>query len=151
MREFIIEERKKPKLVKSSPGIGNDAVPARPARPAELPARGFTVVSNPTAKARSSSRTSASSGAAPRGTRRNGHRQFVVSYAGSFVGFFEAEADITPREAFIRVAADLAAGDDGFDPEKLEIYKPVLLRGARPANGCPRVRGKLKRVPVEQK
>ncbi len=79
---------------------------------------------------------------APR--KRHGERIFVVSYESGFVGFFEAAAELTPREAFIRVASDMAARDPDFDPERLELYKPVLIKSARPTDGLDKLRGRLR-------
>lgn len=81
--------------------------------------------------------------AVPAAPRRRGERNFLVRYDGHFVGVFEAEEDLTPRQAFILVARDLAAADPAFAPEKLEIFKPVLLKAARPAKGLGAIRGKL--------
>jgi hypothetical protein len=85
---------------------------------------------------------------APRGAksgspaRKRGERRFIIAYDGVFVGFFEAAEEVTPREAFKRVAQDLAE-EESFDPEKLALYKPVLLRSARPARGVNVIRGKM--------
>ena len=81
----------------------------------------------------------------PRAARRRGERNFVVAYEGRFVGVFEAEEELTPREAFVRVAGDLSCRKD-FDPEKVQLYKPVLLRSARPAKGSKFVSGKLTEI-----
>ncbi len=77
--------------------------------------------------------------------RRRGERNFVVAYEGRFVGVFEAEEELTPREAFLRVAGDLSGRKD-FDPEKLQLYKPVLLRSARPPKGGKFVSGTLTEI-----
>jgi hypothetical protein len=81
----------------------------------------------------------------PRPARRRGERNFVVAYDGRFVGVFEAEEELTPREAFLRVAGDLSCRKN-FDPEKLQLYKPVLLRSARPPKGSKFVSGKLTEI-----
>jgi hypothetical protein len=174
VREFVIGEKKKAKLVKSAPSLADDSEPVEPARAltqpprafksgATSPARGKPAPAPPPPRASTVSQRAPapvvrrpafqtptiSTTVAPRAARsarRYGQRQFVVRYDEAFVGFFEADTDISPREAFIRVAADLGASDDSFDPDRLEIYKPVLLRGARPQNGIARVKGKLRRV-----
>ena len=48
------------------------------------------------------------------------------------MGFLEADQALTPKEAFLRAAAELVArGQPEFDPEKLEIFKLVQLRSAQ--------------------
>jgi hypothetical protein len=78
--------------------------------------------------------------------RERGERAFFISYEGSFMGFFEAEVDTTPRQAFLRVAEEMVSSDKNFDPDQLELHKPVLLRAARPTKNCKLVRGKLTRI-----
>jgi hypothetical protein len=82
--------------------------------------------------------------------RKRGERQFIIAYDGVFVGFFEATEEVTPREAYVRVAQDLAE-DESFDSEKLSLYKPVLLRSARPARGVNVIRGKMARLSWQPK
>jgi len=77
---------------------------------------------------------------------RHGQRCFIVSYKGSFLGFFESESELTPRDAFLRIAADMAARDAGFEPSRLELYKPVPLKRARPPDDGHLFRGKLRCV-----
>jgi len=69
----------------------------------------------------------------------------VVSYEGRFIGFFEAEDVITPRQAFLYVARELASRGP-FEPNELALHKPVLIRSARPPKGSTFVRGRLARV-----
>ncbi len=83
--------------------------------------------------------------APPRPARRRGERNFLVAYEGKFVGVYEAEEELTPNEAFLRVAGDLASRKD-FDPGKLQLYKPVLLRSARPAKRARFVSGTLTEI-----
>ncbi len=83
--------------------------------------------------------------APPRPARRRGERNFLVAYEGKFVGVYEAEEELTPNEAFLRVAGDLASRKD-FDPRKLQLYKPVLLRSARPAKRARFVSGTLTEI-----
>jgi hypothetical protein len=82
--------------------------------------------------------------------RKRGERRFIIAYDGVFVGFFEAVEEVTPREAFVRVAQDMAE-DESFDPDKLALYKPVLLRSARPARGVNVIRGKMARLSWQPK
>lgn len=82
--------------------------------------------------------------------RKRGERQFIIAYDGVFVGFFEAAEEVTPREAYVRVAQDLAE-DESFDPAKLSLWKPVLLRSARPARGVNVIRGKMARLSWQPK
>jgi hypothetical protein len=79
----------------------------------------------------------------PAASKRGGQRSFIIALNGNFVGYFEADRDITSREAYLRIAQELAAADEKFELEKLELYKPVLLRGARPSPGLKVVRGKM--------
>jgi hypothetical protein len=81
----------------------------------------------------------------PAKPRKKGERSFIIAYDGVFVGFFEAEGEVTPREAFLRVAQELAS-EEGFEAEKLELYKPVLIRNAKPAKAIHVVRGKLAKL-----
>jgi hypothetical protein len=97
------------------------------------------------AEAPVSTRAPASSPEDPARPRKKGERSFIISYDGVFVGFFEAEGDVTPREAFLRVAQELAS-EDGFDAERLELYKPVLIRNAKPAKAIHVVRGKMAKL-----
>ena len=90
-------------------------------------------------------RAPARSPADPSKPRKKGERSFIIAYDGVFVGFFEAEGEVTPREAFMRVAQELAS-EEGFEAEKLELYKPVLLRNAKPAKAIHVVRGKLAKL-----
>lgn len=90
-------------------------------------------------------RAPARSPADPSKPRKKGERSFIIAYDGVFVGFFEAEGEVTPREAFLRVAQELAS-EEGFEAEKLELYKPVLLRNAKPAKAIHVVRGKLAKL-----
>jgi hypothetical protein len=80
-----------------------------------------------------------------RKARRN-YRSFVVRYGGEFTGIYNAEMEITPRAAFRRVEQGLLAENPGFDPNLLELYRPVLLRSARPARPVRPVRGKLEKL-----
>lgn len=89
-------------------------------------------------------------GGAPARPRKRGERSFIISYDGVFVGFFEAENEVTPREAFMRVAQEMAS-DEGFVPEKLEIYKPVLIKSAKPSKAINVVRGKLAKLSWQAK
>lgn len=81
----------------------------------------------------------------PRRARRRKERNFVVAYDGRFIGVFEARQELTPNEAFVRVAGDLACRKD-FDPEKIRLYKLVLLRGARPPKRRKFVAGTLTEI-----
>lgn len=81
----------------------------------------------------------------PTKSRKRGERCYVVSYDGQYIGFFEADDVLTPREAFLYVARELASRAP-FDPEKLSLHKPVLIRSARPPRGTTFVRGRLARV-----
>lgn len=142
MREFVIQSpkpennagsRPKPRAPLPSPPSSRRRyqTPAIVAKQASRPAKDL----KPAAK---------SSTESPPPRKRHGEKIFVVSYEGSFVGFFEAAAELTPREAFLRVASDMAARDPDFEPERLEIYKPVLIKSARPADGLQRLRGRLR-------
>ena len=81
--------------------------------------------------------------AKPSTPKRRGQRSFIIALDGKFVGYFESDRDISSREAYLRIAQELAGADEQFEPGKLELYKPVLLRGARPSLGLNVVRGKI--------
>lgn len=142
MREFVIGTRGKaqetvPAARTTQPEAGAPAaVRASPAPPLAPQLPGGP---------RGSARGGAKPGTTPR-PRKHGERRFVVAYRGSFVGFFEAESELTPREAFIRVASDMAARDGSFDPQRLELFRPVLLKNARPTEDLHLLRGKLRTV-----
>jgi hypothetical protein len=78
-----------------------------------------------------------------RGMPKRRDRNFVVAYGGTFLGLVEADSDITPREAYLRAAQEVAAWQEDFRPELLQLYKPVLLRSARPSKSCSVVPGRL--------
>ena len=103
-----------------------------------------------TARPREESRPAPREAKAGSSPRKRGERQFIIAYDGVFVGFFEAVEEVTPREAYVRVAQDLAE-DESFAPEKLSLYKPVLLRSARPARGVNVIRGKMARLSWQPK
>ena len=69
----------------------------------------------------------------------------MASYDDQFVGVFEAQEDLTPREAYLRIAGELSSRGE-FVPEKLQLYKLVLLRSARPPKGSKFVAGKLTEI-----
>lgn len=130
MREFLIKSREPPVVVvpEGIPDAMHDGIPdgipdglatPEPAPPSPAPRRA---------------------------QRKRGERGFVVRYRGALVGFFEAEAEITPREAFLRVAQALSAAEERFDAGKLEICKPVPLKSARPRGGSKLARGELRHV-----
>ncbi|HVR73143.1 MAG TPA: hypothetical protein VMT52_02375 [Planctomycetota bacterium] len=94
--------------------------------------------------ARPAARTAAqhlSASKAPKQKKR-GERDFIIAYDGAFVGFFEAVEEISPREAFMRIAQEMSEKET-FDAAKLELYKPVLLKSARPSKTVCVVRGKI--------
>ncbi len=126
-----------PKPASASTSISIDEIPKPRSAPAEdAPQR---------VEARALPASPRAAAAPPRAGRRRGERNFVVAYDGRFVGVFEAEEELTPREAFVRVAGDLSCRKD-FDPEKVQLYKPVLLRSARPPKGAKFVSGKLTEI-----
>ena len=137
MREFIIEHGKAPAQVSDDSGLSPTA--SRPAEPSVVVLPQVPQVKKAAAVKDDESSTS-------KLHRKRGERAFFVAYDGSFVGFFEAEAETTPRQAFGRVAEELASSDKNFDPAKLELHKPVLLRGARATKNHKLVRGKLTRL-----
>jgi hypothetical protein len=81
----------------------------------------------------------------PSPPRKQGERVFIVHYDGSYVGFYQAEDELKPQEAFLCVARELSS-QGPFDPEKLTLHKPVLIKSARPPKGMHFVRGKLCKV-----
>ncbi|HZN60511.1 MAG TPA: hypothetical protein VFD71_20735 [Planctomycetota bacterium] len=171
MREFLIQPQKPPKKVQDStfadpadwtpppePTVRTilfanqpSAAAAPPARPAQRPQETRVVDPRGTDK-----RPPQRSGPMPRpadrktggadAAKKPGNRSFVVSYAGSFVGFFEADVEVRPKEAFLRIAADFASRDPHFDAQKLELYRPVLVRSARAPAGMTSFRGRFRRV-----
>lgn len=74
--------------------------------------------------------------------KKRGERDFIIAYDGAFVGFFQAVEEIAPREAFMRIAQEMSE-KESFDAAKLELYKPVLLKSARPSKTVCVVRGKI--------
>lgn len=122
------------------------AEPVAPATPPSAP-------EPPTPELRSSAPPPAalprpSSAAEPRRAspaKKQGERVFVVHYAGSYVGLYQAEDELKPQEAFLCVARELSS-QGPFDPEKLTLYKPVLIKSARPPKGMHFVRGTLCKV-----
>ena len=114
-------------------------------RVAHIPVKRAPASTGSTTKAPALTRAPARSPADPSKLRKKGERSFIIAYDGVFVGFFEAEGEVTPREAFLRVAQELAS-EEGFEAERLELYKPVLLRNAKPAKAIHVVRGKLAKL-----
>jgi hypothetical protein len=68
---------------------------------------------------------------------------FLISYESVFIGVYEAEGAVTPRQAFQRVAQELIAARDELDESQVRLYRPVLLRSARPSKATDVVRGTL--------
>jgi len=137
MREFIIENGKAPTQLADDSELNAVALQPEPLPIVVLPQ--VSPVKKAPAVKNDESLTS-------KLHRERGERAFFIAYDGSFVGFFEAEAETTPRQAFVRVAEELAAGDKDFDETKLELHKPVLLRAARPTKSHKLIRGKLTRL-----
>jgi hypothetical protein len=137
MREFIIECGRAPARVSDDSEL--NAMALRPEEPPIVVLPQVSQVAQTQAVKNDDSLTA-------KLHRKRGERAFFIAYDGSFVGFFEAEAETTPRQAFLRVAEELASSDKEFDLAKLELHKPVLLRGARPTKNCKLVRGKLTRL-----
>ena len=141
MREFVIQSHK----------AEDNAIPGSRSRSGEAPPKSRQRYQTPLMRAMPMAQPAKTPGprhqegsGKPPGKKRHGNRSFVVSYKGAFVGFFEAEAELTPREAFVRIASDMAARDPAFEPGRLELYKPVLIKSARPSNGLEKLRGKLR-------
>jgi hypothetical protein len=55
------------------------------------------------------------------------HRDYLIAYGGRFIGHYRSPRRITDRTAFRHVAQRLAEGIDGFDPQLLEVFKPLPL------------------------
>lgn len=68
---------------------------------------------------------------------------FLISYNSVFIGVYEAEGAVTPRQAFQRVAQELIAARAELDESQLRLYRPVLLRSARPSKATDVARGTL--------
>lgn len=56
-------------------------------------------------------------------------RSLLVSYGGEFLGIYHAPGKITNRKAYGIVAAVLREELPDFDPERLELHRPVRLPG----------------------
>ena len=64
---------------------------------------------------------------------RTTQRDFIICYHGVFVGHFRSQRRISNRSSFKLIAQQLMGilGQE-FDPDQLELFKPVALKLQRP-------------------
>lgn len=144
MREFVLSSGK------GANTVSNAVKPSQGVAPTPTRKRNPGTYSTPAIQ-RQPVLPSAPRATAGKPNNKVGQRCFVVAYKGSFIGFFEAQTTLKPHEAFLRVAADMAARDESFVPARLELFKPVLIKSARPPEDENLFRGKLRCVRSRKK